>query len=87
MIKELTATEARQQTIENLSRNVVFEAIECESKLGLFEFKIEKHFVDDSTIEYLKDNGYAINETQSRGSNFIRNYYRISWIKKFNHEK
>ena len=80
MIKELTAAEAKQQTLENLKRNVVFEAIDCESKLGRFEFTISTSYVDESTVDYLREKGYKVENKESRGKNYIYKSYRISWI-------
>ena len=84
MSKELSAIEARQQTIENLYKNLIFEAIDYESKLGHFELTIACQYVDDSSIDYLKAMGYSIENRQSRagggGKMIVKNFYRITWV-------
>ena len=84
-MKELTATEARQQTIENLHKNMVFDAINCESKLGLFELKMPSEYMSKSIIEYLNEKGYVVEKKEARGGGggkmFVRTSYRISWVK------
>ncbi len=79
MVKELTAEEAKEQAEKNLHKNVVFQAIDSESKLGNFEVTIPKEHVNDAMLNYLHKKGYVTSSRESRGKNFIKRYVRVSW--------